>query len=280
MGAGARALCLAGSLLLGGCAPDGAAQAADGDPYQVAREIRDLVTALRPPAPTVTPTERNAWFTRRKRTLERLNGAGRAWGLEALERYRASADAPPEVRSGLLEVASSNAPEETRLVLVDLVAEFGDDMLVRTKAAEYLGRSAPAEAIALLRPILAGEKSGRTYPADERLLAAYVEACAATGTDPVPLLCDLAIDVRREYDVRHLATERLGDFPSNQGRQALEGLVVESTGNAYIRRKAAQSLRKTVPPAELCPTLQTILSREVDPNFQIFLDNMIQESCP
>ena len=80
-------------------------------------------------------------------------------------------------------------------------------------------------------------------------------------------------------EVRHYAIKLLGTIPSSQGRQALEQLLVESSGNHMLRRFAAQSLRDTLTKDELCPLLQRVLEREADPNFQIFIDNMILDSC-
>ena len=76
-----------------------------------------------------------------------------------------------------------------------------------------------------------------------------------------------------------MASESLGEFPGPQSRQALEELLVESSYNSYVRRKAAQALRKSLPPAEFCPIIKGIIDREADPIFQVFLDNMLTDAC-
>ena len=185
----------------------------------------------------------------------------------------------PEVRSGLLDVAAHGAPRETEPVLVELVTEFGDDLGLRTKAAQVLGETSPEKAIDVLQPILDGRYDGRTYPPEERMLDAWLTACRKTGRDPVPLLASIATDIQRTQDVRHLATRALGDFDTPQSRQALRALVVESSGNGYIRVLATQSLQRILPKAEFCELVKSILDKEADQNFQIFLDNVLQETC-
>ena len=60
-------------------------------------------------------------------------------------------------------------------------------------------------------------------------------------------------------DVRHLATKLLGKTASTQGRQALEQLIVESSGNHMLRRFAAQSLRTSIPTDELCTLVNRLI---------------------
>ena len=92
-------------------------------------------------------------------------------------------------------------------------------------------------------------------------------------------LASIATDIQRTQDVRHLATRALGDFDTPQSRQALRALVVESSGNGYIRVLATQSLQRILPKAEFCELVKSILDKEADQNFQIFLDNVLQETC-
>ena len=268
------------------CSPSDAAHgnpSRDGTASQSAQsveaDILDLITAVTPLAPTMPPGELSAWFGRRHDTLERLRSAGHEHGLEALRQYQARKDTLAEIRCGLLDIAAHAATEETRPVLALLVTEYGDHMLVRTKAAELLGATSPEHALDIIGPILRHEKTGRTYPREEHLLRAWYQACATLDRDPVGLICMIAVDLPREMDVRHLATKLLGEFKSNQGRQALEQLLTESTGNHMLRRFASQSLRASLSAEEFCALLRPIRANEADPNFQIFLDNMLLASC-
>jgi hypothetical protein len=108
---------------------------------------------------------------------------------------------------------------------------------------------------------------------------AWEDACKRTGHDRTPLLCAVATDVGREHAVRNLATKSLGKLPGPQARQALEQLLVESTGDHMIRRYAAQSLRDSVEPSEHSELQRPNMQREADPAFQAFLDNMILAHC-
>ena len=60
---------------LSGCSPAASAteeSTAGPAEREVQRGIRDLITAVTPFAPTVSVGERNAWYDRRRKTLERL----------------------------------------------------------------------------------------------------------------------------------------------------------------------------------------------------------------
>ena len=274
------------ALGLGGCSPDASATspgASNGDPgstgtTQAQRDVLDLIVAVTPAAPTLPPVEKNAWYGRRQETLRRLRAGGPEVGREALRMYAVRSDSIPEIRAGLLDVAAHAAPEDTSPVLVELVTVYGEDLFLRTQAALFLGRTSPTTALEVLGPILSGEERG-TYPPDDRLLEAWNTAAVALDTDRAPLLCDLATDLKLDQSVRHQATKLLGEVPGAQSRQALELLLVDSSGNQYIRRMAAQSLQNSLTAEDLCPLLRRVVEREADPNFQIFLDSMIQQSC-
>ena len=246
---------------------------------QVRREIRDLMTALTPPSPTALPVEKSTWHLTRKKTLERLRTMGPEYGLEALRVYREEPPHLAEVQAGLLDIAAHTAPEETTPILVQLVTVFGADLHVRTRATEFLGECAPEKALEVLEPILSRRVDGRTYPPEERLLEAWVTAAEKLKYDPVPFLSNIATDLQRTQDVRHLATRSLGRFDSPQSRQALQALMVESSGNSYIRRLATQSLKELLPKEEFCTLVSTIQEREADPKFIDFLESVLNSSC-
>ena len=285
-------LLLGGLLSLGACfgesgaespgsASSGAARAASEDDASTAvrQDIRDLITAVTPLAAEVPVNEQSAWFNRRRQMLVRLRAAGEAHALEALRTYREREDAFPEIRAGLLDVAAHGAPEETLPVLLELVNEYGADLHLRKKAVEYLGATNPEAAVETLGAILTGKVRGRTFPPEEIMLQAWSEAAAKLEIERAALLCDLALDIKRENAVRHLATRLLAEEAGPQSRQALERLVVESTGNSYVRRKAMQSLQQIAPREEFCALVDRIFEREADTNFQVFLDNVRLTHC-
>ena len=69
-------------------------------------------------------------------------------------------------------------------------------------------------------------------------------------------------------------------YPSKVTLAALEEVLRESTGNAYLRRLAAQTMVKVGDPETVCPILQRTFDNEADTNFQFFLRDVIEEHCP
>lgn len=262
------------AVLAGGCGA-GKAEASD----TTAREIQDLIAALEPPPADSVPVVKSDAFRTRKQTLERLRKASEAHGLEALRVYREEPPDLAEVRAGLLDVAAHTAPAASEELLVQLVTTFGEDLLVRRAATEALGECLPERAVAVLEPILRERYDDRTYPPEEKLLDAWILAMERLGRDPVPFLCLVATDLQRPQEVRHLATRALGSHPSPQGRQALESLLVESSGNGYIRTLALQSLRATLPKEAFCELAHRVQENEADLQFVQVLQSAIDGNC-
>jgi HEAT repeat protein len=261
-------------LALGACGPKSA------DAAEVAsKEIRELAIALTPPPATSIPVEKSAFYVKRKQTLERLRAADEAHGLAALQAYREQSAALPEVRAGLLDIAAHTAPKACEELLVQLVTTFGEDLLIRRSAAELLGECMPERGVEVLEPILRDRYDDRTYPPEERMLQAWLTAMDRLKRDPVPFLSLVATDLHRPMDVRHLATRALGKYPSNEGRQALETLLVESSGNGYIRRIALQSLQASLPAAQFCELARGVQSREADTDFIVVIQSALDKSC-
>jgi hypothetical protein len=261
------------------CDPGSPASAKASQPDAVRREIRDLITALTPAPATALPVEKSDWHRQRKATLERLRVQGPEYGLEALRVYREEPPSSAEARAGLLDVAAHCAPEAATPVLVQLVTTFGEHDHVRDKATEYLGECVPEKAVEVLEPLLAARPDDRTYPPEETILSAWMTAYEKLELDPIPVLCAVATDLRRAQEVRHLATRALGRHDGPQSRQALQSLMVESSGNAYIRRLATQSLRQLLPQAEFCKIIETVQSHEADPEFIYFLESTRESAC-
>ncbi len=276
----ARGLLVSLSLVLtaalGACERSRANDAPSSDPK---REVRDLITALTPPPATAIPVVKSEFFANRKRALERLRQASEAHGLEALRVYREERPALAEVRAGLLDVAAHTAPEASEELLVELTVTFGEDLYVRKQAAEMLGRSRPLRAIDVLEPILRDRYDDRTYPPEESLLEAWLTAYESLELDPVPLLALVATDLKRPMDARHAAAKALGRHPSPQSRQALENLLVESSGNGYIRRLALQALSASVPREEFCELAKRVQDREASTEFVLVIQDHLDKSC-
>jgi len=277
-----------GLALLAGCSPDAAGPARASAPEVAAtpssssieEELRDLVVAVTPSDPSAPPVERSDWFGRRKKLLERLRQEGPELGRAALERYRKGEDEVVEVREGLLDVAAHTAADDARPTLVELVTTYGADLGLRARACELLAETSPETALQLLEPILTSTGRSETYPPEDRMLQAWLDAAHALGRDPAEVLARIVIEPRTAAESRHLAARALGDAPSSVGRQALESVLTESSGDNYLRRLATQSLQRTLPAGDFCPLVRGVLEHEADVNFQIFLASVLEKTCP
>jgi hypothetical protein len=259
--------------------PEDAPAVVAGEPDRVEKDLLDLVAASTPLPATAPAVDQSDWHLRRRATLERLRAASHEHGLAALVLFEEKAQAEPALRADLLDVAAHAAPQETSPHLIRLVTEYGPDPLLRRRATELLGDVLPVAAIDVLEPVLRGEVRGRTLPPDDTVLGAWYQAATTLQRDRAPLLCSVATDLRREAAVRYQATRLLGEAPSPQGNAALEQLAVESTGDHLIRRYAVQSLQKVLAEDEFCSRMLAILDKEADINFQIFLQDVLEESC-
>ena len=94
------------------------------------------------------------------------------------------------------------------------------------------------------------------------------------------MLADVATNLLIEPTARYRALKRMREFPNEPiGQRAMETCLVESTGDGYLRRMAAQSLRTLLPRETACSLFNEVLAREADLNMAKFLDDMIQEHC-
>jgi len=267
---------------LAGCGPTNGA-APQEEVSTAGKRIAHLIELSTPLDPTLTSDHHDRQLHARRAYLEELRAAPKDVGLEALERFQTLEEDPEEVplyvRVNLLDVAAHAATEETVPLLETLLLEYGHRIDIRTEATVLLGRVAPQRAVELLTPLLERTKRTSTMPADEFLLRAYVIGCEGSGTDPVPILADVATNIHKEDPARHMAVGELGKHPTRLAQQALRSILVESTGNAYLRRKAAQGIRDAFPREEACAIFELIASREADTNFLLFLGDMIEDNC-
>lgn len=239
-----------------------------------------MVEAFRPPSPSAASDELDAQLAARRRWLGEARSRPPAFAAAVLDAWRERPEAPAPVQSGLLEAAAIADPESAAPVLVDLVSRYGPELQVRTDACRILGAHCPEVALELFPPILEDPQRSSTAPPDDAMLSAWLTAVRSTGADPGRLLTFLATDQQRGHATRHLAIRALGDFPGRVTIAALEEVLMESSGNAYMRRLAAQSIVKVGASEEVCPILQRVYDREADLNFQLFLHAVIEENCP
>jgi hypothetical protein len=250
------------------------------------RQIRDLISALTPASPTANSAVQSDWIDRYREVMDRLSEAGPEVGQAALDKFHESDDAILDVRRGLLRVAAHNLPAETVGLLETLFEEFGEHLGIRMAALELLVQTSPTDAIRLLEPILAARRPGKTYPDPERLVTCYAEAALASelGEQAALTLAGYASNLFFDQTGRKVAVQKLVDYPSPHSRETLRIVLVESTGNAYLRRIAANTLVKmaktdAATKDALCGILNDVMNKEADVNFQLYLVNMITEHC-
>ncbi|MEX1024277.1 MAG: hypothetical protein WD226_04290, partial [Planctomycetota bacterium] len=109
------ALALVASACSNDPAPAGAGSRADTGPAvaahgasdaDVARAIRDLVTAVTPLPAEAPVGVQSDWFPNRRATLQRLRAAGPVIGRAALAEYHERDRDLDDIRAGLLDVAA------------------------------------------------------------------------------------------------------------------------------------------------------------------------------
>ena len=77
-----------------------------------------------------------------------------------------------------------------------------------------------------------------------------------------------------------IAAKRMREFSLEPiGQRALESCLVESSGDGYLRRMSAQSLRDLLPSESACALFAEVARRESDINFRAFLLDMMQRNC-
>jgi HEAT repeat protein len=242
--------------------------------------VAELVAALAPIPETVTSDIKDAHFHRGVELTAELSAAGPEVGRAALRALQSrSGEKDVAIERGLLGVAARAATEDALPLLENLVTQYGPALDLRTEAALLLGEVAPERAIELLRPMLLRQSRNKTTPPVEFLVAAWVVACDKTGRSPVPELCDVATDLFQEGSARVRAVKELGLHPDPRGEKALRAILVESTGDGYLRRKAAQGLRDTLPQETACVLFRQVADKEADLNFLAFLGDMLDKNC-
>ncbi len=255
----------------------------DSEPVsdEALRQIEELIASLEPIEETVTSDIHDRWFIRQQKLMERLEQSGdRELGRAAIQEYARYTGDVSLVRWGLLTVAAFTAPGDSRDLLKTLMLTYGYPIDDRTFAATLLAKSSPDLYLEVARPLVGRRaRAEATMPNDEFLVRGWVTACEELGISPVDVLADVTTNLWMEEAARHYAAKMLGNYPDPLGRLALETALVESTGNGYLRRMAAQALRDSLPREDACTLFERVWSLESDPNFQLFLKSMIEANC-
>jgi len=246
----------------------------------VTAEIEDLIEKLKPLDPTLTSDHHDRWFIRNQKLVAELKLREPDVGRAALQAYFEANIDDSLTRARLLEIAAYTAPEDARETLHHLMVDYGHRIDDRTEATLLYAQSSPEQYLETAEKyLLRRTRPFETMPNDEFLVRGWVTACEQTGRSPVPMLADVVTNLVMEDAARHYAAQELGRFPDPFGRKALEVALLEVTGNHYVRRKAAQSLRDSLPRETACQTFREALAAELDVNMRKFLEDMIQTNC-
>jgi len=246
-------------------------------------ELKELVEVLSPLGKTVTSDITDKRFLRGRELLGILRASDRACGQKALailrEKPESGTTRPVDVERALIDVGAHAAPEDAAPLLETLVNDYGPSLDLRTEATLLLAEVRPARAVEILQPLVTQAKPGRTLPPPEFLIEAFTSACDAVGRSPVPELADVATNLFMDETARIRAVKKLGKRNDPLALQALQAILVESTGDGYLRRMAAQGLRDTLSREDGCEIFRKVADKEADLNFIEFLRDMIEKNC-
>jgi hypothetical protein len=270
------ALLVSGSAFSGCSKGDAASSRAQGGPEE---RVGELIEAFTPLDRTVTSDISDAKFIHGQKVLEELSHAGPVVGHAALVALQEKKEKPVDVERALLTVAARANPAETVPLLESLLTQYGASLSLRTEATLLLAEVAPARAIELLEPLVTKQRQSQTMPEEEFLLKAWVIACDKTGRSPVKELCDVATNIFQPGYARVLAVRELGKRPDPRGEAALRAIVIESTGDGYLRRITIQSLHELLPAETACELFRKVAEKEADMNFLRFLADAIEKWC-
>lgn len=245
-------------------------------------EIYELLVELQPIRADLTSDHHDRQYILNKRRIEALEQDDRpevGWAaLHAFTHYPGEDFHP---RRTLLRIGARVSPEEATPLLKELSFTYGFKLGDRAEAVLLLAETDPEALMEGARPYL--ERKGRrfqTAPSDEFYARAWIKACEPSGEDPVPMMADVAMNIALEPIARYVAIDALAEHADDPlARATLQEALVESTGDGYLRRKAAQGIIAGFPREDACAWLQQVLRNESDQNMARFLDDMIQTNC-
>ncbi|MBL8862664.1 MAG: hypothetical protein JNK02_11710 [Planctomycetes bacterium] len=241
--------------------------------------VAELTQALTPLPGHLTSDILDAHFHRGNELVAELSRAEPEVGRASLRALAGQQHKVVAVERGLLTVAAHSAPADTVPLLENLVQNYGPSLDLRTEAALLLAEVAPERALPILEPLVLRQVRNQTTPPAEFLVVAWVTACDKTGRSPVPELCDVATNLFQEGSARVRAVKELGKRPDPRGERALRAILVESTGDGYLRRMAAQAIRDSLPTETACEIFRQVGDKEADLNMLRFLAEMVDRLC-
>jgi HEAT repeat protein len=246
-------------------------------------ELKELVEVLSPLGKTVTSDITDRRFLRGRELLAKLGASERACGERALEMLKTQPaegkPRPVDVERALLDIGARAAPEDARPLLETLITEYGPSLDLRTEATLLLAETAPKRAVEILEPLVTQARPGKTLPPPEFIVEAFTSACDKIGRSPVPELADVATNLYMDETARIRAVKKLGHRNDPLALKALQAILVESTGDGYLRRMAAQGLRDTLSREDACDIFRNVADHEADLNFIEFLRDMLEKNC-
>ncbi len=269
--------------LLAGCGPQSPPPAASTSvrPERLA-QLERLIELSTPLTETVTSDITDRRFIEAQALLAELSSTDPALGQAALARLRQERgeDLPKDVERVLIQVAAHADPAGTQTLLENLVTQYGAELSLRTEAALAFAEVHPERALEVLEPYVRKGRQDSTMPPAEFLVRSWIIACGKAGRDPVPVLADVATNLYMEPAARVMAVKELGQHPENRlSQQAVSAILIESTGDGYLRRMATQSLLKLVPREDACTILTQVADREGDTNMLFFLRDVLDKNC-
>lgn len=269
------------ALLLGVLAACGKSEAGDEQAANKAR-IEALRAAYVPIALDETGDKINAWNAARRKLQEEMEQGSPALGEQALLCFEQETKAAEDWRMGLLSVAAHCNPKTARPLLqkLSLVYDGVTPLSVRTEAMRLLCATSPGVAAELFEPIVLEPRPNVTYPPREQMLRHWILAARKVERPIDTALASIAIDIAQPAEARYVAVDELGkENKSSLGCKALETVLVESSSDGLLRRKAAQAMRSAMPRAEMCALLERVAQRESDPEFLNFLADLLIKNC-
>ena len=257
-------------------------------PYltQIPKDARDevitLIEKLQQLDPSLTSDHHDRHFMLAKWRLEKLEKDEREQvGWAALHAFSNFPQRNFQVKRSLLRIGARVSPDAAAPMLEQLSFNYGFHLEDRAEALLLLGEVAPERFFDGAPPYL--ERDGRpfqTAPQDEFFVRGWLNACETSGRSPVPMMSQVAMNFALGDMARYTAIQTLADHGDDPlARAALEAALVESSGDAILRRYAAQSIAAGYSREEACAILKRVLERESDPNFARFLDDMVQQNC-
>lgn len=271
---------LAGSGCSGGS--DAAEAPAAGSAARVTADIAELVEAFQTVDPVATSDVHDRALQRQRELVLRLRQGDRALGKAAFAAFRTHAKSSDKLREALLEISAVCDPAGMAPVLEPMIVTYDPELGLglRTYAVGLLAEISPERAMALIEPLLLDERIVTTLPPRETFVRSWAAAARATGRLDLRVLCDVAVDIAQPPDARVAAVSELGAFGGRPSALALEAVLFEAASDAYLRRKAAQSLVQFLPPEELCPLLERAVEHEHDMAFLRFVSDLAAAHCP